>query len=159
MVAITASQAVLARHLDPDTPAADDDTIATLLAILDDHCVVQATFDKIRHIVAHHFRYFACGERPRDHDGHGRSLTYETFEHAEDEMPHAIKATDPKGHWGLYEITMDGREPVQSLGYDYRTWDDMQRASQREGARPEHVASHGRKQRRPLASKKRRAAK
>ena len=51
MLALTAAQAVLARHLHPDGGQADEETINKLFGVLDDYRVVEATFSKIRKMV------------------------------------------------------------------------------------------------------------
>ena len=48
MLALTAAQAVLARHLHPEGGQTDEETVNKLLGILDDYRVVAATFAKIR---------------------------------------------------------------------------------------------------------------
>ena len=48
MLALTAAQAVLARHLHPDSGQTDEETINRLFGVLDDYRVVEATFSKIR---------------------------------------------------------------------------------------------------------------
>jgi hypothetical protein len=51
MLALTAAQAVLARHLHPDGDQTDQKTINKLLGTLDDYRVVEATFAKIRKMI------------------------------------------------------------------------------------------------------------
>ena len=51
MLALTAAQALLARHLHPDGGQTDEETINKLFGVLDDYRVVEATFSKIRKMV------------------------------------------------------------------------------------------------------------
>ena len=48
LLALTAAQALLARHLDPEGNQTSEETVNKLFGVLDDYRVVEATFGKIR---------------------------------------------------------------------------------------------------------------
>src|SRR5690348_11256345 len=117
-LALTAAQAVMARHMEPAGKHTDEETLTTLFSILDDYRVVEATFEKIRQIVSHHFDALRPEMKPQDEDLRGTALKFEPREHDEMQMPEAIKVTDKEGRWAMYEIVRDGTTPVLSHGFE-----------------------------------------
>src|SRR3954447_17350252 len=102
ILAVVVSEHLLAQHLQPGDRKTDKDVINSLLDVLDDPRVVEATFRKIRSIIGHQFEELTPENRPQDPRGDGRGLKFEPLEHGgaePDSMPQAIQVTDRKGRW------------------------------------------------------------
>ena len=134
ILALTVAQAMMNRHLDPQSRRSDEETLHAMMTVLDDTHVVEAAFNRIRQIVSHHFETLTPDNKPQDEDMAGRGLTFEPLEHDEMTMPHVIKVTDKNGRWATYEISSDGGVPVRSKGYDYDVLRDEADAIAREKA-------------------------
>lgn len=137
VLALTVAQAMMSRHVDPQSKCSDEQTLNAMMAVLDDTRVVESAFNKIRTIVSHHFEALTYDKKPQDPDPRmqGRGLKFEALEHDEMTMPHVIKVTDPQGRWATYEISSDGGIPVLTHRYDYGVLRDELEEIQREKAK------------------------
>jgi hypothetical protein len=62
-------------------------------------------------------RYSETSKRPQTEDIAGRDLRYETLEHGpEDDMPQAIRVTDPQGRSAIYRPLMKDGRAVDKTG-------------------------------------------
>jgi hypothetical protein len=136
ILALTVAQAMMNRHIDPQSRCSDEETLNAMMTVLDDTRVVEAAFNKIRGIVSHHYEALTQDKKPQDGCRlDGSQFTYEPLEHDEMTMPHVIKVTDKDGRWAMYEISTDGGVPVLSHGYDYDVLRDEAEEMQREKAK------------------------
>jgi hypothetical protein len=135
MLALTVAQAMMNRHIDPQSRCSDEETLNAMMTVLDDTRVVEAAFNKIRQIVSHHFEMLTHDKKPQDQDMKGGDLTFEPLDHDQMTMPGAIKVTDKEGRWAIYEISSAGGVPVLSHGYDYGVLREEAETKQREKAK------------------------
>jgi hypothetical protein len=63
-------------------------------------------------------RHSATSQRPQTDDIVGRDLRYETLEHGpDDDMPQAIRVTDPQNRSAIYRPIMEDGKVVDSKGF------------------------------------------